>query len=150
MRARLCVRVRVFLRLCVCFRQTLHHHHHHHHHTQSQSLRRPNHRYGQHLSLEDIYALTRPAQAHLDAVTSWLPAHDIPYTVAHARRIRASMPVPVAADLFGTEFVVLSHPGSNVSVTRAGAYTLPDSVASATAAVFGLHGLPLPTHAPVP
>merc|ERR1719201_1385212 len=101
-------------------------------------------RYGDYLTLEEVYALTRPAQESLDAVTSWLASNNISHTVAHDRRVHAKIPLDVAAGLFNTEFTVLSHDANDVSLVRAGAYTLPPEVDAATAALFGLHGLPLP------
>ena len=101
-------------------------------------------RYGDYLTVEEVYALTRPAQESLDAVTSWLASNNISHTVAHDRRVHAEIPLDVAAGLFNTEFTVLSHDTNDVSLVRAGAYTLPPEVDAATAALFGLHGLPLP------
>jgi hypothetical protein len=42
----------------------------------------------------------------------------------------------------------LSHPSAKHPLLRAAAYTLPTAVDSAVAAVFGVHGLPLPRRAP--
>lgn len=101
-------------------------------------------RYGQHLSRAEIYSLTAPTRASLDTVTSWLSAANVTHRVAHDRRVHATMELGAASALLNTQFVTVAHAERKVALTRAGAYELPADVDAATAAVFGLHGLPLP------
>ena len=100
--------------------------------------------YGDYLTLEEVYTLTQPAEESLEAVTSWLTSNNISHTVAHGRRVHATIPLDAAEGLLNTKFAVLSNDANDVSLVRAGAYTLPPEVDAATAALFGLHGLPLP------
>merc|ERR1711871_184149 len=95
-------------------------------------------RYGQHLTSEEVYAITAPAQSSVDAVSSWLASANVHHTVVQGRRVHASMSLGAASTLFNTQFSQLSHATRNVSVTRAEAYELPTEVDSAVDAVFGL------------
>lgn len=57
--------------------------------------------------------------------------------------VTAKFSVAAAESLFKTEFRQVTHSITQQRVLRAGDYSLPDNVAAATTAIFGMHGLPL-------
>ena len=101
-----------------------------------------NPQYGKYMTKKQIDELTAPRESELKAVTSWLDAHQISYSVAN-ELVSASTTVGVAEKLLNTNFFRVSHPDHGIK-TISGEYTLPIDVRRASAAVFGLRGLPLP------
>ena len=63
--------------------------------------------------------------------------------------VQASALVADAEALLATKFGLLRNAATGQSVLRAGDYSLPDAVEGAVAAVFGLHGVPLPPRQPL-
>jgi tripeptidyl-peptidase-1 len=105
--------------------------------------------YGEYLDADTLAALTAPEPAHANAVRSWLRdavplAHGSTIKEIQGRRFEITLPVADAEALLQTtfRFVINSRTGQRALV--AGDYTIPDQIKDATAAVFGLHGLPLP------
>jgi len=78
------------------------------------------------------------------AVTEWLDAAGLEYTLRGVSNLDVVAPHKVAEALLETKFHVAKHATDKYSVVRAGEYTLPKSVYNAVATIFGLHGLPLP------
>ena len=105
--------------------------------------------YGQFLSSAEIAALTQPAAADLEAVTSWLANAGVAFNV-EGSRVVCSATLAQAEGLFAPQFSTLVHRTSDMAVLRAGAYWLPDHIEARVAAVFGLHGLPVPRAGPPP
>ena len=105
--------------------------------------------YGEYLDADTLAALTAPEPAHANAVRSWLRdavplAHSSAIKEIQGRRFEITLPVANAEALLQTtfRFVINSRTGQRALI--AGDYTIPDQIKDATAAVFGLHGLPLP------
>ena len=105
--------------------------------------------YGEYLDADTLAALTAPEPAHANAVRSWLRdavplAHGSTIKEIQGRRFEITLPVADAEALLQTtfRFVINSRTGQRALV--AGDYTIPDQIKDATAALFGLHGLPLP------
>merc|ERR1711998_189864 len=102
--------------------------------------------YGAHLSYEQINTMTAPAKSAVNAISSWLTA-ELP--VANISRdgnhFNVMSSLSDVSKLFATTFEVLVNNATSQTVIRATDYTLPEHIESHVAAVFGLHGLPLPT-----
>ena len=102
-------------------------------------------RYGAHLSVDAIAALTAPPAGAVSTVASWLREHGLTFTVEReCIFVRSS--VRAAEALLRTSFgVYVDEAGDGERrAVRASSYTLPAHVAAVTATVLGLHGLPLP------
>lgn len=67
----------------------------------------------------------------------------IAYTI-RAENVRVETTVERASRLLDTTFRTVTHRESGKTVIRAADYRLPADVAEAVAAVFGLHGAPVP------
>lgn len=101
-------------------------------------------KYGNYLSSSELAAMTAPSNEALETVSTWLLAHDITSFVIKGSRVEVVTNHQLARDLFQTRFQSIFNREHNQVVVRAGDYTLPEDVEAVTAAVFGLHGLPLP------
>jgi hypothetical protein len=101
-------------------------------------------KYGAHLTSAALMQLTAPNQHDRLTVTGWLASRSVAYSLDGDRRIRVETPIAVAEELLQTKFFTLVNPGHNQSVVRASSFELPAEVDAVVAAVFGLHGLPLP------
>eukprot|EP00051_Salpingoeca_urceolata_P026663 m.478114 g.478114 ORF g.478114 m.478114 type:complete len:551 (+) comp21038_c0_seq1:396-2048(+) len=96
------------------------------------------------LTHTEVNRLTRPTQTALDAVKSWLSANKVEFKLSKTEdRFFIKTTYAQAAALFSTEFSVYSDAVTKRSLTRATAYTIPESLEQHVEAVFGLHGLPL-------
>ena len=103
--------------------------------------------YGAHLSSAELRALTAPAAADVAAVKAWVAAAEGCAVLASSstdRLLAVDCGLDAARALLATSFRLLAEKGTGRTVVRARAYTLPASVEHSVAAVFGLHGLPLP------
>lgn len=100
--------------------------------------------YGKYLSIEQLAEMTSPAPAALEAVTAWLDSHAIEYSIEQNRRVIVTAARGTAAKLLNTSFSLLTNAAFDQNLVRAGQFELPTEVDSAVAAVYGLHGLPLP------
>ena len=101
--------------------------------------------YGHFLKQAEIDALTAPAAADVAAVTGWLAQHPAVACSADRERLLCRASVAAAARLLRTQFFLMSHAAEQRGpLVRAGSYALPAAVDGAVAAIFGLHGLPLP------
>ena len=102
--------------------------------------------YGNYLSSAQIAAVAAAAHEDIELVTSWLQAHGISsssYTV-RGGRVEVESTTGRAEALLKTTFAPLVNKDTAQAVLRAGDYHLPDEIEDKIAAVFGLHGLPLP------
>merc|ERR1712166_664101 len=102
-------------------------------------------KYGQYLSIEEIARLTAPSDIAVEAVTQWL-ANSLPATAINQRAstLEITCSLAQAEALFSTQFGMLYNNNTRQAVVRAGDFTLPEHLEQHVAAVFGLHGLPLP------
>jgi hypothetical protein len=101
--------------------------------------------YGHFLKQAEIDALTAPAAADVAAVTGWLAQHPAVACSADRERLLCRGSVAAAGRLLRTQFFLMSHAAEQRGpLVRASSYTLPAAVDGAVAAIFGLHGLPLP------
>ena len=94
--------------------------------------------------------LTAPAAADVDAVRSWLAPAALSLSEKSAGVLMASLHVGRASSLLGTSFGTLHSVAEGRRLVRAGTYTVPARVADKIEAIHGLHGVPLPSSAPVP
>jgi tripeptidyl-peptidase-1 len=102
--------------------------------------------YGNHRSAAAVAELTAPTAADTATVRSWLAASACNVVAEHStdRLFAVRCSAAAASELLATSFRTLSNAATGQSVTKATEFSLPDDVAAATDAVFGLHGLPLP------
>jgi subtilase family serine protease len=105
--------------------------------------------YGQFLTQEKLDSLTAPKASDVLAVKSWLNANGIAYSFKSVSNIEVVTSAFKASKLLNTRFHKISNSKHAQSVIRAADYSLPDEVHAATAAIFGLHGLPLPPTQPL-
>jgi hypothetical protein len=102
-----------------------------------------NSHYQEFLSMEEVNALTAPLASDLAAVTDFASSVGSVSVNAEQGIVTGTYTVAEAESLFKTTFHKMTHMDSNQMVVRAIDYSLPDAVAAATSAVFGMHGLPL-------
>jgi len=101
--------------------------------------------YGKFLSSQEVNALTAPTPTAVATVTTWLRSHGVPF-VARRELLRVRTTVHRAESLLSSTFVrYVAEDGTGRTLVRAATYALPHDVADVVAAVFGLHGLPLPS-----
>lgn len=105
--------------------------------------------YGNYLSSDELAAITAPSHETLQTVTTWLEENQITSFVTKGSRVEVTTTHELAQNLFQTRFQTLINSEHNLMVVRAADYALPDAVEAVTAAVFGLHGLPLPSVSPL-
>jgi subtilase family serine protease len=108
-------------------------------------------RYGEYLTSAQIEEMTRPKKEDIATVSNWLAQNSVPFTVSNnGRSIDVKCPVSQAEKLLVTHFESLENQQTQQEpLIRATTYELPPQVEAATAAVVGLHGLPLPVRKPV-
>ena len=102
--------------------------------------------YGQHLTTAEIDAITRPKEADIDAVTSWLRENAIAESDMIQRKssVVVTCTISEAESLLQTRFRHMTNPKTGQHALRAGDAFIPDNVRAALQAVYGLHGFPLP------
>lgn len=102
--------------------------------------------YGNHRSAAELAELTAPNPADSATVRGWLEASACTVMAEHStdRLLAVRCTVAAASDLLATSFRTLTNSATGQSVTKAADISLPEAVDAATAALFGLHGLPLP------
>jgi len=104
--------------------------------------------YTDYMSREDIARLTRPSTKDIKTVMGWLVGSNMKFELVDSgASIRVSGRVEDAESLLNTKFEVLMK--GKQHLVRATDYTLPYDVEDAIAAVFGLHGLPIPVTQPL-
>lgn len=90
------------------------------------------HRYGQHLSQEEVNNLVAPLEETVTAVRAWLAEHGIEshqYTESPAKDwVSLSLPVEVAEYLLDTKYSVYEHEETGARTVRTNQYSLPASI----------------------
>jgi tripeptidyl-peptidase-1 len=104
--------------------------------------------YGNFMNQEDLEKLTAPKASNFAAVVKWLDANGADYAVRSASIIDVITSVEIASKMLRSRFHAILHSKQNKSIVRATDYSLPLEVEEAVAAIFGLHGLPLPSSDP--
>jgi len=104
--------------------------------------------YGRYMRADEIRELTEPHPSHVAAVGKWLGAAGVSWT-RRGEVVDAQLTVGVARELLRTEFNWVVHTATGQRAMRATAFFLPKEVHDGVAAVYGLHGLPLPHLPPV-
>jgi subtilase family serine protease len=105
--------------------------------------------YGKFIQQDALDALTKPRSADVSAVTGWLKGHGVEFSVRGVSNIEVTTSVENGSKMLKTSFHKISNVKHGQAVIRAADYMIPDHVKHATAAFFGLHGLPLPPASPV-
>ena len=103
--------------------------------------------YGKYLDQAQIDEITAAAAADVAAVRSWLAAEQFEGHVAEApggRLFVLTAPAAAMGALLKTEFRRVANAATGQTTLRASSFALPMATAAAVAAVFGVHGLPLP------
>jgi subtilase family serine protease len=108
-----------------------------------------NPRYGKFLSIAEIEALTAPAPADVAVIRGWLDSHGIVPEDLHRDILRVTTTAERAARALSTSFHRYHRQLDGRTIVRAGDYTLPAAVSNSVAAIFGLHGSPLPPREPL-
>ena len=108
-----------------------------------------NPRYGKHLSPDEIHQLTSPHPDDMAAVINWLADHKISPRREH-ENLHVTASVAAVSSLLQTDFHLYqrSSDGHVILRTTGDEYSLPPRVNAAIAAIFGLHGTPLPIPKP--
>ncbi|KAF7309456.1 Subtilisin-like protein [Mycena indigotica] len=93
------------------------------------------HKYGQHLSKEEVDALVAPHPDSIEAVESWLQYHDIDPANAHFRSgggewITLHIPVGKAEKMLDTKYGVYYNSKSDEYIVRTMSYSLPQELHS--------------------
>jgi tripeptidyl-peptidase-1 len=105
--------------------------------------------YGKFLTQDALDRLTTPKASDMSAVTDWLSANGVAFSVRTQSNIEVTTSALKASKMLSTRFHEISNRKHGQSVIRAADYSLPSDVHAATAAIFGLHGLPLPPTQPL-
>jgi len=103
--------------------------------------------YGQYLAQAQIDEITAPTTADVTAVRSWLAAEQFEGDVVEAQGGRLfvlTAPATAMGALLKTEFRRVTNAATGQTTLRASSFALPTATAAAVAAVFGVHGLPIP------
>ena len=103
--------------------------------------------YGKYLGLAQINDITTPTAADVTAVRSWLIAEQFEGSVEEAQGGRLfvlTAPATAMGALLKTQFRRVTNVVTGQTTLRASSFALPAATAAAVAAVFGVHGLPLP------
>jgi len=104
--------------------------------------------YGNYLSSAALAALTAPSAAHVAAVETWLSESNVPFNRV-GELVEVRLTAATASKLLSTAFHHAANGATGQSVVRADDYVLPAQIEDAVAAVFGMHGLPLPPRKPI-
>jgi len=101
--------------------------------------------YGQYLSQARVDEITAPAAVDVTAVRSWLSSWTGTTAEANGGRLFVlTAPATAMGSLLKTQFRRVTNAATGQTTLRAASFTLPTAAAAAVAAVFGVHGLPLP------
>ena len=100
-------------------------------------------KYGDFLTQAELDKLTAPKPADISAVSQWLTSEGVDFVFRTASNVEVSTSIAKASFMLKTRFHTISNRQHGQSVVRAADYSLPSAVHEATAAIFGLHGLPL-------
>merc|ERR1712048_1542195 len=101
-------------------------------------------KYGKYLSAKDVQELTQPGDADVHILQQWLNASSVPYRVRGIDGFELHLAIEEAETLFQTKFYKVSNAATGQQAWRASSYSLPADIEAVVAAVYGIHGLPLP------
>lgn len=99
--------------------------------------------YGQYLSATAVSALTNPRETDINVVEHWLTRAGVSFKRT-GQTISADMNPEEVANLFQTKVQWATNNATGQTILIAHDYWLPADVDASTAAVYGLHDLPLP------
>ena len=100
-------------------------------------------RYGSFLSRDDVARLAAPSTMDVAAVTNWLAAANIPFTLSRDTSVvDVTTTIERAQALLSTQFETLVHKSTGHLLVRAGDYMLPEHI-DRVATIYGLHGFAL-------
>jgi subtilase family serine protease len=105
--------------------------------------------YGKFLTQDALDRLTSPKASDMATVTDWLNANSVAFSERTVSNIKVTTSALKASNMLSTRFHEIVNRKQGQSVVRAANYSLPSAVHAATAAIFGLHGLPLPPIQPL-
>eukprot|EP00040_Diaphanoeca_grandis_P002109 m.20570 g.20570 ORF g.20570 m.20570 type:complete len:593 (+) comp12989_c0_seq1:25-1803(+) len=104
-------------------------------------------KWGQFLTQAEINEITKPATSDVDAVTSWINTNGCSFETQH-NMFTVECSVANAEKMLSTAFFTLTNNETDQTTVRSvSAYVVPANVESSVAAIFGVHGLPLPPSA---
>jgi tripeptidyl-peptidase I len=104
--------------------------------------------YGKHQTADEVNALTRPSEATISTVYSWLRRNKLAgssHAIQGASAFKIHATIRDIERAFQTTVSMVTD-GSRIKA-RAGDYVLPALLSNHVDAVFGMHGLPLPERA---
>lgn len=105
-----------------------------------------NPKYGQYMTNDEVNAFTAPLASDMAAIRSWLnPICRTLEVDTQQGTFACETDVATASLSLATTFTNVVHVHSGKTIVRAGDYSVPEDVNDAIDAIFGLHGLPLPT-----
>merc|ERR1711871_181286 len=105
--------------------------------------------YGQFLTQVELDRLISPRASDISTVTEWLTTHGAAFHWRTTSNVHVVTTVGVASAMLRTQFHNITQNDHSRSIVRAAAYSIPAAIHEATAAIFGLHGLPLPLSQPL-
>lgn len=105
--------------------------------------------YGKFLTQEQLDKISAPKEADVIAVTSWLDIEGVHWNLRTVSNVEVTTSIETASKLLSTRFHRITNRKTGQSIVRAADYSLPSYIHEATAAIFGLHGLPLPPTKPL-
>ena len=103
-------------------------------------------KYGQFLTQAELDHLTSPAASDISTVMDWLTEYGVDFHWRTISSIDVVTSAGIASAMLDTNFHHITHSNHSRSLLRATDFSLPADVHKATAAIFGLHGLPLPAN----
>ena len=105
-------------------------------------------KYGQHLTMKQVHALTKPTEETYQIINTWFDESGAAITNIESLQggsvLRLTMSAKDVKVLFKTTVSYVQLKGTKEMKIRAGDITIPSKVAKEISAIFGLHGLPLP------
>jgi subtilase family serine protease len=100
--------------------------------------------YGKYLNQEQLDNITKPTASDMSAVTGWLHQNGVGWTMTSVSNVKVTTSAAQASKMFDTSFHQIYNSKHQQMVVRAASYSLPTTIRTGVAAIFGLHGLPLP------
>jgi hypothetical protein len=101
-------------------------------------------KYGKYLTQEQLDSITKPTASDMSAVTDWLHQNDVNWTMTSVSNVKVTESAAQASKLFDTSFHEIYNSKHQQTVIRAASYSISSNIHTSVAAIFGLHGLPLP------
>lgn len=105
--------------------------------------------YGNFLTQEDLDKITAPRESDMQNVKKWLADNNLAFDQRGVSNLVITTSVRAASRALRTRFHTVSNNKYSQAIVRAAEYSVPDDVHQSIAAIFGLHGLPLPPTKPL-